>query len=555
MVQAYNTSAMTSATPPLKCSSMSQPRQRRPLRACPAERVGRQVDNGHRHELRRNQGSETLKFNGTDTLPTTWAASSIVVPVPAGATTGNVVVTVGGVASNGVPFTVAPMPSMTSLSPMNGPSTTSVTISGANFGATMGASTATFNGMGTTPTMWSASSIIVPVPMNATTGNVVVTVGGGASNGISFTVNPRLTSLSPANGPAGTSVTIAGANFGTAGLTFNGTSTTPTTWSTTSIVVPVPAGATTGNVVVTVGGFASNGVSFTVGSVIPITLTQHAGVAAGAGGTSATLAFPATNVAGNFIAVAARAFNANQTFTVTDTRGNLYRRRSSQQQHQRYAGDLLRREHHRRGQYGYRHLGVSTPAPIRMAILEYAGIARTNALDVTATATQSSAAPSSGSATTTAAGDLLIGVVSTQSFRTFTAGTSYTLRELVAATPSTALIVEDRVQAAAGAVSAAATLSATDLWGAGLAAFKKASTGANVAPTLTQPANQTSAENTTISLPARRQRSGGRRAHLQCDRAASCAKREHGNRPDHRHPDLRRSAAPIASRPPSPTAR
>jgi hypothetical protein len=45
---------------------------------------------------------------------------------------------------------------------------------------------------------------------------------------------------------------------------FNGTTATPTSWSATSIVVPVPAGATTGNVVVTVGGLASNGVAFTI---------------------------------------------------------------------------------------------------------------------------------------------------------------------------------------------------------------------------------------------------------------------------------------------------
>ena len=51
-------------------------------------------------------------------------------------------------------------------------------------------------------------------------------------------------------------------------MTFNGTAATPTNWTVTSIIVPVPSGATTGNVVVTVGGVASNGVSFTVGHTI-----------------------------------------------------------------------------------------------------------------------------------------------------------------------------------------------------------------------------------------------------------------------------------------------
>jgi hypothetical protein len=78
---------------------------------------------------------------------------------------------------------------------------------------------------------------------------------------------PNIISLSPTAGPVGGSIMISGINFGSTGtVTFNGTAATPTAWSTTSIVVPVPSGATTGNVVVTVGSVASNGVSFTVTS-------------------------------------------------------------------------------------------------------------------------------------------------------------------------------------------------------------------------------------------------------------------------------------------------
>jgi hypothetical protein len=49
-----------------------------------------------------------VSFNGTAAIPTSWSASRIVVPVPAGSTTGNVVVSVGGLQSNGVAFTVSP---------------------------------------------------------------------------------------------------------------------------------------------------------------------------------------------------------------------------------------------------------------------------------------------------------------------------------------------------------------------------------------------------------------------------------------------------------------
>src|SRR5712692_7189932 len=165
----------------------------------------------------------------------------------------------------------APAPSITSLSSASGLIGTSVTITGANFGTTQGTSTATFNGITATPTSWSATSVVVLVPAGATTGNVVVTVGGAASNGVSYTVTtpaPSITNLNPASGLIGTSVTITGANFGTTQGTstvkFNGITATPTSWSATSVVVPVPAGATTGSVVVTVGGVVSNGVSFTV---------------------------------------------------------------------------------------------------------------------------------------------------------------------------------------------------------------------------------------------------------------------------------------------------
>src|SRR2546425_1939583 len=185
------------------------------------------------------QGTSRVTFNGTAATATSWSATSIVAPVPAGATTGDVVVTVGGVASNAVSFTVTvPAPSITSLNPTSGLVGTSVTIAGANFGATQGTSTVTFKGTAAAPTSWSATSIVVPVPAGATTGNVVVTVGGVASNGVSFTVTvpaPSITSLNPASGLVGASVTIAGANFGatqgTSSVKFNGTTAGPKSWS------------------------------------------------------------------------------------------------------------------------------------------------------------------------------------------------------------------------------------------------------------------------------------------------------------------------------------
>ena len=237
------------------------------------------------------QGSSTVTFNATAASPTSWSDTSISVPVPTGATTGPVVVTVGGVVSNGMTFTVvnnSSAPTITSLTPNSGAVGISVTIAGTNFGASQGTSTVTFYINKTAAvTTWSATSIVVSVPVGATNGNVVVTVGSVASNGVPFTVTtasaPTIASLTPNSGPVGTSVTIAGSNFGpsqgSSTVTFNGTAATPTSWSATSIVATVPTGATTGNVVVTVAGVASNGVSFTVttmtASKFPIKLSPN----------------------------------------------------------------------------------------------------------------------------------------------------------------------------------------------------------------------------------------------------------------------------------------
>src|SRR6266851_2976315 len=150
---------------------------------------------------------------------------------------------------------VSTSPTITSLTPALGAVGTAVTVTGTNFGATQGTSTVTFNGTPATPTSWSATAIVVPVPAGATTGNVVVTLGGVASNGVVFTViAPMITRVSPSFGPVGASVMISGTNFGatqgTSTVTFVGptgnlATATPTSWSDTSIVVPVPAGATT----------------------------------------------------------------------------------------------------------------------------------------------------------------------------------------------------------------------------------------------------------------------------------------------------------------------
>src|SRR5258708_1212865 len=202
------------------------------------------------------QGTSTVKFNGTTASVTTWGASSIVATVPSGATTGNVVVTASGVASNGNSFTVVPAPRIIGLSPTSGAVGASWPIAGPNLGSAEGSGKVKFNGTTATVTSWSASSIVATVPSGATTGNVVVNASGVNTNGKSFTVvaAPSIASLTPTSGAVGTSVTVAGSNFGTtqgsSTVKFNGTMATITSWGASSIAATVPSGASTGNVVV-----------------------------------------------------------------------------------------------------------------------------------------------------------------------------------------------------------------------------------------------------------------------------------------------------------------
>jgi hypothetical protein len=229
-----------------------------------------------------SSGDSLVAFNGVAMLVSSWTPTAIVATVPAtSVTSGPIVVTAYNpanftwIASNGALFTVLSVPGITSLSVTSGVVSTPVTITGTNFGTTPG--TVTFSGTPATISNWTNTSIQTSVPTGATTGNVVVTEGGVASNGSQFTVlsAPGITSLSVTSGAVTTPVTITGTNFGTTTgtVTFNGTPATIINWTNTSIQTSVPTGATTGNVAVTAGGVASNGVAFTV---LTVTLTSSA---------------------------------------------------------------------------------------------------------------------------------------------------------------------------------------------------------------------------------------------------------------------------------------
>jgi hypothetical protein len=429
-----------------------------------------------------SQGASTVTFGGVQASTANWSDTSITAIVPGTASTGNVAVTVNGNASNGVVFTVTPHISTLSLT--QGPVGASITITGSTFGATPGS--VTFNGISATPTAWSATSIDTTVPAGATTGNVIVTVSGVASNGLPFTVTPppNIASINPTSGAIGAVVTINGTNFGpTVGtrasvVSFNGVVGRTTSWSDTQIVVPVPAGAASGNVVVSVGGVASNGFAFNVtSSGGGIGIAQHTSTDAGVT-TSASLTFQTSNQAGNWIGVCIRAGRSGQVFTVTDANGNVYHRAVQfNVSLDAPGGDTLGIFYAENIFGGLNTVTVSDTisGTLRFAILEYTGVALVNSLDNAVSAQGHSTSPDSGNLVTTANGDLLLGAILTANPAVFTAGSGYTLEETAPAEPGTKLIAEDQIQAAAANAAATATLGGADDWAAGVAAFKSAS--------------------------------------------------------------------------------
>lgn len=83
-----------------------------------------------------------------------------------------------------------------------------------------------------------------------------------------FAAAPAILTPIPASGPVGTTVTITGASFGTftqdSRVTFNGVKSAPTVWREALIITTVPAGATTGPVIVSTTSGDSNPETFEV---------------------------------------------------------------------------------------------------------------------------------------------------------------------------------------------------------------------------------------------------------------------------------------------------
>jgi hypothetical protein len=136
------------------------------------------------------QGSSTVTFNRIPTPHYYWADTKIYVTVPPSASTGNLMVTVGGQVSNAIPFTVVPMPMVTGISPASGPVGTLVIISGKNLLDFENRGTVTFNGKSLPIMSQSSTAIEVAIPAGGVTGDFHVLVNDTGMNTSTFTVTP-----------------------------------------------------------------------------------------------------------------------------------------------------------------------------------------------------------------------------------------------------------------------------------------------------------------------------------------------------------------------------
>lgn len=221
----------------------------------------------------------TVTFNGVPGTISSWSDTLVAAITPSGATTGDLVLSTadGSPASGGV-LVITGAPTVSTITPTRGNPGALVTINGMNFGPSPGTENGVSFQSGTSLfwgsiATWSDSQIRVTIPAQAVTGNVCVSIAllTGCSQ---LDIGPPQVSFIDTNsGAVGTSFGIDGSAFGTqqGTITFNGVAGSIVYWSDWFVYVTVPAGASTGPLVLTsADGFTANGGTFTVTAGPPV---------------------------------------------------------------------------------------------------------------------------------------------------------------------------------------------------------------------------------------------------------------------------------------------
>ncbi|MFD7408077.1 IPT/TIG domain-containing protein [Streptomyces sp. NPDC059866] len=192
------------------------------------------------------------------------SSTQITAVTPSGSGTVNVTVTTTqGTSAQSVPFTYSTAPTLSSLSPNQGPASggTTVTLTGTGF---TNVTSVRFGGVAAASFTVNSSTQITAVSPARAAGpaDVTVTTSGGTSNALTFTyvAAPSITGLSPNRGPVsgGTTVTLTGTGFtNVTSVRFDGVAATSFTVNSSAqitAVTPAHAAGAAAVTVTTVGG-------------------------------------------------------------------------------------------------------------------------------------------------------------------------------------------------------------------------------------------------------------------------------------------------------------
>ena len=382
-----------------------------------------------------------------------------------------------GTLASSFTYTV-PAPTVTSVAPSSGPIAggTAVTITGANFvtGGTvsLGGSAATGVSVVNNTTITATTPAHAAGAVSVTVTNPDAQTGTLASGFTYLGPAPTVSNVAPASGPTtgGTAVTITGTNFAAGATVSVGGSpaTGVSVVNSTTITTTTPAHAA-GAVSVTVtnadaqtGTLAS---AFTYAAAAISFVKVAAATPQSPSGTVA-VTYPGGQTAGDLNIVVVGWNDTTATVqSVLDSAGNVYTLAIGPTSGTRlrqsiyYAKNILG---------GNNTVTVTFSQPATYAdirVLEYRGV---STLDVRAGASGTGTSCNSGSATTTAANELIFGA-NTVSTDTKAPGTGFTSRII---TYIDSDIAEDRIVNIAGTYSATATLGTSGNWVMQMVTFK-----------------------------------------------------------------------------------
>jgi hypothetical protein len=206
-------------------------------------------------------GVTGVRFGGVAATAFNVVSATTITAVVGGGASGNVSVTTSAGSVSLPGFSFIPAPLINSFTPLFGGNGSVVTITGSNFNS---ASNVSFGGTAAASFTVVSSTSIVAVVAAGSTGDVTVkTAGGTATQGsFKFYTAPVITSFSPTSGPAGTTVTITGANFNNIAanniVSFGTLKGQVISGSSNSISVVVPVGASFHPVTVTTNNLTAS---------------------------------------------------------------------------------------------------------------------------------------------------------------------------------------------------------------------------------------------------------------------------------------------------------